>query len=148
MCHFANEGRKPLNVTGIMGSLNNNLNFGFYIQNYSYMPIGIVVKPGEEVSFEYQIKIDANLEPDEYRFAATVFYGTERAFSSTYFNETIELYYQDNDYDLKMIGGLVWGVVISIVGAGLVFYMCTADTRAPIQGVFKAENKKTVCGVS
>jgi len=57
LCHLSNEGQLPYNVTAIMGSMNSPFDFNFHIQNYSYKPFGIVVKPGEEVTFEYQFQV-------------------------------------------------------------------------------------------
>lgn len=60
LCHFSNEGDFPYNVTAIMGSLNSPVDFSYHIQNYSYRPIGIVVRAQEEVTLEYQFQV-----PDE-----------------------------------------------------------------------------------
>jgi len=40
-----------------MGSLNSPYDFSFYIQNYSFKPLGIIVKAGEEYTFEYQFQV-------------------------------------------------------------------------------------------
>lgn len=57
LCHLTNEGDKPYNVTAIMGSLNSPYDFNFHIQNYTYKQIGLVVKPGDEATFEYQFQV-------------------------------------------------------------------------------------------
>ena len=48
LCHFENNAKAPLNITGLMGSLNDNLNFGIYVQNYTQKILGVIVKPGSE----------------------------------------------------------------------------------------------------
>jgi hypothetical protein len=57
LCHFSNDNEIPFNVTAIMGSLNSPFDFNFYIQNYTYKPLGIIVQPGTEVTFEYQFQV-------------------------------------------------------------------------------------------
>jgi hypothetical protein len=57
LCHFSNDDQYPYNVTAIMGSLNSPYDFGFHIQNYSYKPVGVLVRPGEEYTFEYQFHV-------------------------------------------------------------------------------------------
>jgi hypothetical protein len=57
LCHFSNNGDFPYNVTAIMGSLNSPVDFGYYIQNYSYKPVGLIVRSGEEATLEYQFMV-------------------------------------------------------------------------------------------
>ena len=66
LCHFSNDGNTPYNVSAIMGSLNSPYSFDFHIQNYSYKSFGVVIKPGEEISFDYQFQLHPSLEPVEY----------------------------------------------------------------------------------
>jgi hypothetical protein len=133
LCHFSNTGNSPFNITAIMGSLNSPFNFDFYIQNYSYKPVGIVVNPGEEVSLDYQFQLHPNLEPTEYVIAHTVFYENQQRnpFSSTFFNETVELYYPTSDFDLQTLGQLFGGIAFSIATIAITFFLCTIDQRSP-----------------
>jgi hypothetical protein len=88
LCHLSNDGSASLNVTAIMGSLNFVFDFRHHIQNYTYKPFGFVVKPGEEVTLQYQFHIHPDLEPVEYTLAHTVFYESEReSYSNTFFNQ-------------------------------------------------------------
>jgi hypothetical protein len=57
LCHFTNQGEYPYNITAIMGSLNSPFDFNFHIQNYSYKPVGIVARPGEEITLDYQFQV-------------------------------------------------------------------------------------------
>ena len=88
LCHLTNDGKLPINVTGIMGSLNHHKHFGEYIQNFTYQPLSVVVKPAEEITLAYNFTMNKDLEPEKFRIAHTVFYEREqRPFSSTFFNE-------------------------------------------------------------
>jgi hypothetical protein len=88
LCHFHNEGDFPYNVTAIMGSLNSPFDFNYHIQNYSYKPIGVVVRSGEEVTLEYQFQLHPDLQPVQYVLAHTVFYEDDSlSYSSTFFNQ-------------------------------------------------------------
>ena len=57
LCHFSNDDQYPYNVTAIMGSLNAPYDFGFHVQNYSYKPLGVIIRPGDEFTFEYQFQV-------------------------------------------------------------------------------------------
>ncbi len=88
LCHFSNEGGSFYNVSAIMGSLNSPMDFRHHYQNYSYKPVGMVVKSGEEISLQYEFQIHPDLEPVEYQLAITVFYESEsESFSTTFFNQ-------------------------------------------------------------
>lgn len=57
LCHFTNQGMYPYNITAIMGSLNSPFDFNFHIQNYSYKPVGILARPGDEITLDYQFQV-------------------------------------------------------------------------------------------
>ena len=58
LCHFTNTAEHyPFNVTAIMGSLNSPLDFNFHVQNYSYRPLGVVIRPDEEFTFFYEFQV-------------------------------------------------------------------------------------------
>ena len=46
---FVNTGEQPLNISFIIGSLNNVQNFAIYYQNTTVSQVGEVVEPGMEV---------------------------------------------------------------------------------------------------
>jgi translocon-associated protein subunit alpha len=88
LCHFENNAKSALNITSIMGSLNVPTDFSFYVQNYTQKMLGVIVKPGEEITLEYKFKVDSELEPEKFRLAHTVFYETDKnAYSTTFFNQ-------------------------------------------------------------
>ena len=53
LCHFENNAKAPLNITSMMGSLNDNINFGIYIQNYTQKMMNVIVKPGNLSYFKH-----------------------------------------------------------------------------------------------
>jgi hypothetical protein len=57
LCHFSNNDNIAYNVSAIMGSLNSPYDFAYHIQNYTYKPLGIVVRPGDEITFQYQFQV-------------------------------------------------------------------------------------------
>ncbi|KAK9903492.1 hypothetical protein WJX75_006931 [Coccomyxa subellipsoidea] len=87
-----NNANNPLNVTAIIGSLNNAQAFHQFYQNFSYQPQQAVVRPGEEASLSYYFMPDESFPPREFQVALTVFYNTPAgSFASTFFNETIDI---------------------------------------------------------
>eukprot|EP01041_Mallomonas_annulata_P008220 gene8220-16897_t len=132
LCHIINDGQFTYNVTAIMGSLNSPYDFSFHIQNYSYKPFGIVIKAGEEYTFDYQFQLHQNLEPVEYALAHTIFYEDDsESFSSTFFNQTIELYYPNNDYDLETIAQLLFSLFATLFVASMLYFGCSTDPKVP-----------------
>lgn len=88
LCHFSNEGSTYYNVSAIMGSLNSPYDFRHHFQNYTYKPFGTVVKPGEEITFNYNFQLHPELEPVDYQLAITIFYESDKqSFSTTFFNQ-------------------------------------------------------------
>jgi hypothetical protein len=57
VCGFVNNGETAVNISGIMGSLNDPVDFARYMHNFSGVAIGEVVEPGGEMSLEYRIQI-------------------------------------------------------------------------------------------
>jgi hypothetical protein len=92
------SGKNPLNVTAIMGSLNSPYDFNYFVQNFTYKPIGVVVKGGEEITLEYQFQVHPMLEPVDFTFASVVFYESdELAYSNTFFNQVTVLILADSN---------------------------------------------------
>jgi hypothetical protein len=84
-----NEGSTPLNISGIMGSVNDPLNFRRFLVNLTGVAVGEVVDPGSELALEYRFGLPLP-EPMDVQVALTVFYEDDSEFfTSTYFNETI-----------------------------------------------------------
>lgn len=111
LCHISNDGKTPYNVTAVMGSLNQAKGY-FFIQNYSYKTVGILVQPGEELSLHYDFEVHKDLDAMEYQLSHTVFYSNERhrGFSTTFFNEVriycIVYYIYSKYFPFSMIASL------------------------------------------
>lgn len=115
LCHFTNHGDFPYNVTAIMGSLNSPVDFNYHIQNYSYKPIGVVVRSQEEVTLEYQFQLHPDLQPMQYALAHTVFYEDDSiSYSSTFFNQTVEVYFREEDLDLETVVQLIFSFIFTV----------------------------------
>lgn len=165
LCYFSNEGGTFYNVSAIMGSLNSPMDFRHHFQNYSYKPVGMVVKAGEELSLQYNFQLHPDLEPVDYQLAITVFYESEtESFSTTFFNQvtssclfyldslftfpplhssamqTVELYSQQSEYDAETIGSVFVSILFAAAVAVVAFIACSPDTKIPL--LFTDGNKK------
>ena len=66
LCHLKNDGKLPVNITSIMGSLNADKRFYDYLQNFTAAPFSTVVKPAEEITLSYKFVLNKDLEPEKY----------------------------------------------------------------------------------
>jgi hypothetical protein len=57
VCGIVNNGETALNISGIMGSLNDPADFARYLHNFSGLAVGEVVEPGAEMSLEYRVPV-------------------------------------------------------------------------------------------
>lgn len=89
-CTVINNGESPLNISGIMGSLNDPDNFkGAYLENFTGMPVGEVVEPGGELSLEYRV-LPRVPGPMPAQLSALVFYeDADMYYASPCFNQTV-----------------------------------------------------------
>lgn len=138
LCHFSNDGLNPLNVTAVMGSLNSPFDYSFYVQNFSYKPFGVVVKGGEEITLEYQFQLHPSLEPVDFTLSHTVFYESDsEIFSSTFFNQTVELYLPISDYDIETIFQVLFALFSTAFVGYAVFLGCSPDKPIPVASLSK-----------
>lgn len=88
LCHISNDGKTPYNVTAIMGSLNQMKTY-YFIQNFTYKPVGVMVLPGEELTLHYDFELNKELEAMEFTLSHTLFYSNDRhrGFSTTFYNK-------------------------------------------------------------
>lgn len=89
---FVNNGESPLNITGIMGSLNRPEDFSQYIFNTTGRGVGDVVAAGEEISLAYELVAPEMTDyPASIQLAMTVFYEDDAGqyYATTYYNETV-----------------------------------------------------------
>lgn len=92
VCHFTHRLAKPVNVTGLMGSLNNPVNFNYYLQNFTYDAENYAAAAKEDVTFDYTFTLKSTLDPGDWQVALTIYYSVGRMlFADTFFNETVTL---------------------------------------------------------
>jgi hypothetical protein len=141
LCHFVNKGSASsglrglsnsyYNISAIMGSLNSPYDFRHHFQNYSYKPIGMVIKNDEEITLSYQFQLHPDLEPIDYQLAVTVFYDSEvERFSTTFFNQTVELYLPKADYDLETVSSLLYSLLLTIAVVLTATFACFPESKA------------------
>ena len=129
LCHISNNGDVPVNVSAIMGSLNMADQFSFHIQNFSYKSFGIVVKPGDEYTLQYEFELHTMLEPITYSLAHTVFYEVEKEgmHASTFFNKTVDSYLAATENDLFSILQLLISFLFTAFVGFLVYIGCQPE---------------------
>jgi translocon-associated protein subunit alpha len=131
VCGFANEGNTPLNVSGIMGSVNNPLNFKQYYQNLTGVAVGEVVDAGSEAALEYRFQLPLP-EAMEVQVALTVFYeDDDEYFTTTFFNETISFVEAPKPWDARTVVPYVAGVAMV---AAVAIMLRAALSEAPRGG--------------
>lgn len=130
LCLFSNEGDITYNISAVMGSLNSPVDFRHHFQNYSYKPIGMLLGSGEEVSLEYNFQLHPDLDPVDYQLSINVFYDSDtETFRSTFFNQSIELYYSVSDYDFEMVTAVLSAFFFTIMTITLAFVVCMPDSK-------------------
>ncbi|GMH42838.1 hypothetical protein BSKO_10757 [Bryopsis sp. KO-2023] len=140
-----NGGKTPYNVSFIMGSLNLPQEFSYYVQNFTLNHYWSVVKPEEEATFQYKFRPDKSLSPMELRVALTVFYQDDKGtpFSSTFFNETIDIVEVFKAVDYEAI--MMLAVMIAIfAGAayGILAWMGNLSVLKKVAGGGKKQGGK------
>lgn len=123
-------GASALNVSGIMGSLNNPMDFSQYMMNFTFKYVNEIVEPDTEVTFSYPFKMDPDLEPVKLQMAMTIFYtaadGQEH--SNTYFNQTVEFVSVASSVDTAILIRAVFGLAV-LVGTLFLIYTNFADVQ-------------------
>jgi len=118
---FNNKGDSIFNVTHVMASLRSPYDYNYHIQNFSIMPVGILVQPGRQASFEYLFKPDPNLDPEEFWLTTEVIYNSseDRMYKNAIFNGTVELIEKGTEVDVKRF--FKYLMTFAILG-GAVYY--------------------------
>lgn len=138
ICGFVNNADTPINVTGVMGSVNSPQQFSFYVQNFTGMMVNETVGPESEISFEYNFETHPMLDPLEWQVALTVFYedGTS-GFTSTFYNETVNFYEPPKPWDTESVVKAL--LAVGAVVLGLMYWAGKIDpfaqtTKNPDEG--------------
>lgn len=92
LCRFSHKLAKKVNVTGMAGSLNSPINFGYYMQNFTFDHESYVASPNEDLTLDYTFTIADTLDAGEWQVSVTVFYEVgPLLYASTFFNQTVTL---------------------------------------------------------
>mmetsp|Transcript_3246 Transcript_3246/g.4423 ORF Transcript_3246/g.4423 Transcript_3246/m.4423 type:complete len:257 (+) Transcript_3246:35-805(+) len=115
---FNNKGDIGFNVTHVFASLRSPYDYNYHIQNFSAMPIGTLVPPGAQASFEYLFKPDVTLEPTEFWLTTEVVYNSseDRTYKSAVFNGTVELVEKNAEVDIRKF--ITYLVILAGMGYG------------------------------
>jgi len=140
LCHFANEGDTPLNITGIMGSLNKYNNFYHYVHNTSFEAISHILRPAEEITLTHTFLLPGWLDTTpRYKMSNTVFYheyvapgfdqyrGAEYSYSHTFQNSTVELFSTSPELDAETAGMLLLAFGFTSLVAYLTSLACSSQ---------------------
>lgn len=127
------------NISFIAGSLNSPADFSLHVQNFTMMPYGEVIGPGEEASFTYKFVPDARLSPRDFVVALTAFYSDSRGqwYSSTFFNQTIDIVEVKKVFDWELIS-LVGLFAACLMGSAYVLYLWVVS-----KGWLKPQKKRS-----
>jgi len=144
LCHIQNNADVPVNVTAVMGSLNVAYIFSQHVQNYSYKPFGVVIKADEEITLQYEFELHNQLDPtQDYALAHTVFYETaagegkssKQRFSTTFFNQSVEIYSSESDFGAGTLLELFTALISTVAVALAVIAVCLPDNKHVKTGI-------------
>jgi len=116
-----NKGNKAFNISTIGAYLHSPYDFSYHIQNFSHREVGVVLEPGSQVSIEYNVNPDKNLEPLEYWFSSFILYNDsdDKQYKTTFVNGTLELVEKTSDVNFRRIFSYFFALAVS----GLVGYI-------------------------
>jgi Translocon-associated protein (TRAP), alpha subunit len=114
-----NAGKGQVNVTHVMGSLNDAENFAAHYQNFSLATPQTEIAPGAEAAVVYHFRPDPILPERDFQVALTAFYtladGTRGA--ATFFNKTIAIVEPQRAVDWQLLQLLLtMGALVAAAG--------------------------------
>jgi len=100
---FNNKGNHPFNVTAIGAFFHSPYDYSYYIQNFSYRDVGVILQGHWQVTFEYVFAPDKGLEPVDYWLSGWIDYNSSegREYRSTWFNGTVTLVEKNTEFDIR-----------------------------------------------
>jgi hypothetical protein len=100
---FNNKGNHPFNVTAIGAFFHSPYDYSYYIQNFSYRDVGVILQGHWQVTFEYVFAPDKGLEPVEYWLSGWIDYNSSegREYRSTWYNGTVTLVEKNAEFDIR-----------------------------------------------
>ena len=134
-CHIINSSPTSFNFTGIIGSLNQHSNYALYVQNYTYTPYNIIIKPKEEMTLRYEADISKELIAQKYTLSYILFYHpsdtsatTQVVHSTTFYNKTVELYDVENEeYEINNTLSVLGGLFSIFAIVAVTIYVCIPE---------------------
>ena len=143
--HIINNAPTSFNFTGIIGSLNQHSNYALYVQNYTYTPYNIILKPKEEMTLRYEADISKELIAQKYILSYILFYHpsdtnspTQVVYSTTFYNKTVELYDVENEeYEINNTLSVLGGLFSIFAIVAVTIYVCIPE-------LFEKAVKKTI----
>jgi len=102
---FNNKGKHAFNVTAIGAFFHSPYDYSYYIQNFSYRDVGVILQGHWQVTFEYVFAPDKGLEPVDYWLSGWIDYNSSegREYRSTWYNGTVTLVEKNADFDIRKI---------------------------------------------
>jgi len=118
---FNNKGNTPFNVTAIGAYFHSPYDYSYYIQNFSYRDVGVILQGKWQVTFEYIFAPDRGLEPVEYWLSGWIDYNTSdsREYRTTWYNGTVTLVEKNVEFDFRKTLGYLF--LIALFGGAIYF---------------------------
>jgi len=135
---FNNRGDYGFNVTAVGAFFHSPYDYSYFIQNFSYREIGVVLSGHWQVTFEYIFAPDKGLEPIDYWLSGWIDYNSSdgREYRSTWYNGTVTLVEKNAEFDIRKI--FSYGFLLVL--AGLIGYL--AFNWSTISGGKKKKERK------
>lgn len=133
---LSNNGKSRYHVWGVQGSLNDDLKFNNYVQNFTYSVVNKTVSPGTELSFGYTFEPNERHDTRSFQLALSVFYEAQgssgnaiRGHSTTFYNATVATEAGPQTIDNGTFIAIALAVVAAAVG-GFFVMKSAADGKA------------------
>jgi len=113
---FNNKGNVPFNVTAIGAFFHSPFDYSYYIQNFSYRDVGVILQGHWQVTFEYIFMPDRGLEPVEYWLSGWIDYNSSegREYRSTWYNGTVTLVEKSVEFDFRKTLGYLFLIFLAV----------------------------------
>jgi len=120
---FNNKGNIPFNVTAIGAFFHSPYDYSYYIQNFSYRDVGVILQGHWQVTFEYIFFPDRGLEPVDYWLSGWIDYNSSegREYRSTWFNGTVTLVEKSQEFDFRKFLGYLFLIFLAVALGYFIF---------------------------
>jgi len=116
---FNNKGNTAFNVTAIGAFFHSPYDYSYYIQNFSYRDVGVILQGHWQVTFEYVFAPDKGLEPVDYWLSGWIDYNSSegREYRSTWYNGTVTLVEKSAEFDVRKTFSYLF--LLALLGGGI-----------------------------